>query len=355
MKIEKYWQQILNSIPDGITITDLKGTIIYVSRQIMEIFRASHEDEILGTKLIDWIHPDDRETALFYIMNASLGIPTNGAAEYRMIRQDKTAVYLESKGTTLRDDKGTSIGMIYSSRDISKRKKLETAQELSGKLKSIETLASGIAHDFNNILTVVRGHLSLIKEDDSINTNISYSIDEANKAILQAKNITRELYFMAKGGILVKEPFNIDILLKETANLIIQDPNIICEHLYNSDFTINADKNQITRVLSNIILNAKEAMPEGGKIKFKMGWIEGFKHKFLFPRKKYLSLSITDTGKGISDENLSRIYDPYFSTKSRGSGLGLFTSFSILQKHEGYLDVNSTINQGTVFTLFLPK
>ncbi len=355
MNIEKYWQQILNSTPDGITITDLNGTVIYISKQIKEMFRVRDEDEVLGTLLIDWIHPDDREKALFYIMNASQGIATNGAAEYRMVRQDKTEIYLESKGTILRDDNGTSVGMIYSSRDISERKKMETAQQLSHKLKSIETLASGIAHDFNNILTVVKGHLSLINEDSTDNPNVSLSIIEAEKAISQAKGITEQLYYMAKGGIPVRKPFEIDITLKTTADLIIRNPNIKCEHTYDSGYTINADKNQITRVLTNIILNAVEAMPGGGKITLNMGWIEGFKHKFLLPKKKYLFISIADTGEGISEENISRIYDPYFSTKSRGSGLGLFTSFSILKKHEGYLDVSSSKNRGTVFTIYLPE
>ena len=355
MDLNDHWQQIMTSSPDGITITDPVGKVIFVSNKIVQIFGAETDKEILGSNLIDWIHPDDREKALFYIKNAAEGIATSGAAEYRMVRVDKTYLYLESKGKPFKDNKNNILGMIYISRDTTERKKLETAQLQQSKHESMEALTGGIAHDFNNILTVIKGQLCLMKMDLSINDDSKLSISEVETAIDQAKRITDQLSSIAKGGIPIKSTFSLNKMLKGISSLIIQDSKIKCNFMYNdTSFIVHADKGQINRVLSNLILNAVESMPEGGDINLTMELIDGFKHKFLDEKIEYLLLSVADTGCGIPEEDLSRIFDPYFSTKSRGTGLGLFSSFAIMKNHKGHLTVSSNGNIGSIFTLYLP-
>lgn len=355
MDLEEHWQQIIKLSPDGITITDMKGEVFFVSDKIIQIFGARSDKEILGTNLIDWIHPEDREKAVFYIKNAAEGIPTSGASEYRMIRVDNSHIYLESKGRVFKDNNNNILGMIYSSRDITERKKLEITQLQQLKHESMETLSCGIAHDFNNILTVIKGHLSLIKMDLCPNEDSRINIIEAENAIKQAKLITDQLLSLAQGGLPVKSTFSLSKMVEEISSLIIREPGIKCNFMYNDDcFDVYADKGQINRVLSNLIINAVESMPEGGDINMTIEHIDGFKHKFLNEKIKYLFLSVTDTGSGISEENLPRIFDPYFSTKSRGTGLGLFSSFTIVKNHEGHLIAAANLNKGSVFSLYLP-
>ena len=355
MNLKDHWQKIITLSPDGITITDPTGKVLFVSDKIIQIFGAESDKEILGTNLIDWIHPEDREKAVFYIKNAVEGIATSGAAEYRMLRVDKTYLYLESKGRVFKDDKNNTLGMIYSSRDISERKKLEADHLHQLKHESMEALAGGVAHDFNNILTVIKGQLGLIKMDLSINDDSKSSIIETENAIDQAKRITDQLSSLAKGGIPTKSTFSLNKMLEETVSLIIQDSNIKCNFMYDDAcFNVHADQGQINRVLSNLLLNAVESMPKGGDISLNIELINGFKHKFLDEKTEYLFLSVTDTGSGISQKDLLRIFDPYFSTKSRGTGMGLFSSFSIMKNHGGHLIASSNLNRGSVFTIYLP-
>ena len=355
MNLKNHWQQILTSSPDGITITDTAGKVIFVSDKIIKLIGAKSDEGILGTDLMDWIHPDDREKAAFSIKNAAEGIPTSGAEEYRMIRVDKTCLYLESKGRVFKDDNNNTLGMIYSSRDITERKKLEINQLQQSKHESIEALAGGIAHDFNNILTVIKGQLSLIKTDLSINDDFKLCIIETESAIDQAKRITDQLLSLAKGGMPIKSTFSINKMVEEIVHIVIQDSNIKCNFRYpDTCFYVHADQGQINRVLTNLLLNAVESMPKGGDISINMGLVNGFKHKFLNEKNEYLFLSVTDTGNGISDENLQRIFDPHFSTKSRGTGLGLFSSFSIMKIHKGHLIAAANSDKGSVFTLYLP-
>ena len=355
MNLEDHWHQIIKLSPDGITITDMKGEVFFVSDKIIQLFGARSDKEIIGTNLIDWIHPEDREKAVFYINNAAEGIPTSGATEYRMIKVDNSHIYLESKGKVFKDNNNNILGMIYSSRDITERKKLEIAQLQQLKHESIETLTGGIAHDFNNILTVIKGQLSLIKMDLCTDEDSRINIIEAENAVEQAKLITDQLSSLAQGGLPVKSTFSLNKMVEEIASLLIQEPKIKCSFMYDKTcFDVYADKGQINRVLSNLIINAAESMPEGGDINIAIELINGFNHKFLNEKIKYIFLSVTDTGSGISEENMPQIFDPYFSTKSRGTGLGLFSSFAIMQNHEGHLIATSNLDKGSVFTLYLP-
>ncbi len=355
MDLTKHWQHIIKSSPDGITITDTKGKVLFVSDTIIQIFGAKTEKDILGTNLIDWIHPEDREKATFYIKNALKEISTSGASEYRMIPMDNTHLYLESKGKALKDFNNNIIGMIYSSRDITERKKLEKNHLHKSKHQSIELLAGSIAHDFNNILTTIMGHISLIKMDLTAKSNLHLNLDETEKAITQAKLITEQLSSLANGGSPVFSTFSINNLLKEVLELIIPDTNIEFNiSNYKSTINVYADRSQLNRVLSNLFLNAIESMPDGGKIETNISKIKGFKHKFLNDKNEYLYLSIRDTGKGISKKDMPQIFDPYFSTKSRGTGLGLYSAFSIIKNHKGHLIASSNPPEGSVFSIYLP-
>ncbi len=270
-----------------------------------------------------------------------------------MIRLDKKHIYLESKGKVFKDENNNILGMIYSSRDITERKKLEEDHLYKSKHQSIELLAGSIAHDFNNILTVIKGQISLLKMDLPIKSDSHVSILETEKAIKQAKLITNQLSDLANNGLPVLSTFSIYELIQDITGQIITDTRIDYSlNYYNKN--INADRVQINRVISNLLINSIESMPDGGKIDIDLVKIKGFKHKFLDDKSEYLCLSVKDNGKGISKKDMSRIFDPYFSTKSRGTGLGLFSAFSIIQNHKGHLTASSNPPDGSVFTIYLP-
>lgn len=355
MNLKNHWEHILKSLPDGITITDTRGVVIFVSDTLIRTIGADSDKELLGTNIKDWIHPEDRDKANFYIKNASEEISTSGAAEYRMIKLDKTYLYLESKGKVFKDKDNNILGMIYCSRDITERKKLEENQLYVSKHESIELLAGSIAHDFNNILTVIMGQISLLKMDLPAKNESRVNILETEKAIKQAKLITNQLLTLSADGFPDFSVFPIDELLEETVGLIFMGTdikyNINCS---NENISINADRVQISRVLDNLLINAIESMPDGGNIDIEILKTKGFKHKFLVDKTEYLCLSISDNGIGISKKDMPRIFDPFFTTKTRGTGLGLFSAFSIIKNHKGHLIASSNTTKGSSFKIYLP-
>lgn len=225
----------------------------------------------------------------------------------------------------------------------------------SNKLESLGILAGGIAHDFNNILTAAIGNLNLAKYEDNIHS-IQEHLDETERAILRAKGLTQQLLTFAKGGSPIKKAFSIAKLLRDSIKFILSGSK--CSTVFNisSDlWAINADKSQISQVLQNLSLNAAQACPNGGQIRIRA-------ENVVLPEISdmpcdagpYVKISISDTGIGISEENLVKIFDPFFTTKKSGSGLGLSTCFSIIRKHNGHITVESKLNRGATFSIFLP-
>src|SRR3989338_8093154 len=255
---------------------------------------------------------------------------------------------------------GTQIGEFIA------RKQVEEELQMMRNIESIGTLAGGIAHDFNNILTAILGNIYLAKlyiskKNISPIDEIFKRLRDSEESCMHAKELTGMLITFAKGGSPIKEPIEISKFLKETATLVIpSNLHITCEfdipaHLY----PVKADKLQIKQVVKGLVANAVEAMPNGGVIKVRTENITVGKNENL-PLKdgKYLKVSIEDSGVGIPEENLSKIFDPYFSTKERGSqkgmGLGLSICYSIINRHEGLITVDSKVEVGTTFHFYLP-
>lgn len=241
--------------------------------------------------------------------------------------------------------------------DITPRRRLEGEMLRASKLEAVGILAGGIAHDFNNILTVVLGNITLAEMDSGAQGAVVNLLRDAKRATLRARDLTQQLLTFAKGGNPVRSAVNLTELLSESAGFVMHGAKARCEYSFAPDlWPADADKGQLGQVVQNLIINSVQAMPEGGVVR--VGAVnvtvpsEGAPVQ-LAPGR-YVRISVSDTGVGIAPDHLAKIFDPYFTTKQQGSGLGLATVYSIAKKHQGHIEVASQLGSGTTFHLWLP-
>jgi PAS domain S-box-containing protein len=240
--------------------------------------------------------------------------------------------------------------------DITERKKMEEEHLKVAKLESLGVLAGGIAHDFNNILTAIIGSIGFAKLCISAEDNIYESLTVAEQAAFRAKDLTHRLLTFSKGGEPIRKVVSVPKLLKNTAGLVLSGSSALCEFMLKDDLSpVEVDEGQISQVINNILLNAVQAMPVGGKVRItaENKSIEA-NDGLPLTKGKYVMVSISDQGCGVPQENIKKIFDPYFTTKDKGSGLGLTAAYSIIEKHHGYLQVESEAGTGTTFSVYLP-
>jgi signal transduction histidine kinase/ActR/RegA family two-component response regulator len=246
--------------------------------------------------------------------------------------------------------------VIVVAEDITDRKMMEQEMIKAQKLESVGILAGGIAHDFNNILTGVFGGIQLAKMTCEPDSETHEILAEAEKASLRATDLTRQLLTFAKGGAPVKQITSIEEIIRESAGFALRGSKVRCEFSFPEDlYRVEVDIGQISQVVNNLMINANQAMPDGGVITIGAENLTIRDDKlFPLPKGDYMKFSVQDQGAGISEDNLSKIFDPYFTTKETGSGLGLATSYSIIKRHGGLIEVESEAGKGTTFNIYLP-
>jgi PAS domain S-box-containing protein len=224
------------------------------------------------------------------------------------------------------------------------------------KMESIGILAGGIAHDFNNLLATIVGNISLAKMMSQTDDKMSHILTRAENVSLRAKDLTQQLLTFSKGGVPVKKNVSIPKIIRDSVNLALRGSNVSCKFsLPDNIWSVEADEAQLIQVINNLIINANQAMPEGGFIEVSAENVKINPEANLpLESGNYVKITIQDQGIGISEENLAKIYDPFFSTKSNGTGLGLTTVYSIIKKHNGHIKVDSKIGTGTTFQIYFP-
>lgn len=240
--------------------------------------------------------------------------------------------------------------------DISERKRTEEDILKAQKLESVGILAGGIAHDFNNILTVILGNISLAKMNVKSGNKIFDLLSATEAASKRAQTLTMQLLTFAKGGAPVKEVYSIAKILQESSLFVLTGSKSKCDFsIANNLWPVEADAGQISQVINNIVINANQAMPDGGVIQIRAeNKLIEEKHNLPIQPGRYIMITIKDHGIGIPENYLSKIFDPYFSTKQTGMGLGLATAYSVIKKHAGHISVNSRPDYGTTFYIYLP-
>ena len=225
------------------------------------------------------------------------------------------------------------------------------------KLESLGVLAGGIAHDFNNMLTAIMGNISLAKLVGDSGAQAVKRLEAAENAALRAQELTRQLLTFARGGMPVKTAVKrLDELIRETAEFSLRGSSVGCAFDFAPGlWPVEIDAGQFSQVIQNLVVNAQEAMPAGGRIRIRADnqTIDARVQLPVAPGR-YVHVRVADSGIGIATEHLEKIFDPYFTTKKRGSGLGLAVSFSIIKQHDGHFTVESRIGLGTTFDIYIP-
>ncbi|HEX8947698.1 MAG TPA: ATP-binding protein [Dissulfurispiraceae bacterium] len=236
------------------------------------------------------------------------------------------------------------------------RQRLEEELLKAQKLESLGILAGGLAHDFNNLLTAILGNISIVKTYIHLEDNALKRLDEAERAAVRARDLTRQLLTFSQGGVPLKKTLLLADFLQESVGFSLRGTNIRCEcSILDSVWPVEADEGQINQVINNLVINATQAMPEGGTIEISCeNCILGEHSALPLKEGRYVKVSVRDHGIGIPGDHLPKIFDPYFTTKQKGSGLGLAISYSIINKHHGHIAVESKLGAGTAFHVYLP-
>lgn len=283
------------------------------------------------------------------------GEPVSNSVNENVTKSGRS-ILCEWTNTPLRDRDNTIMGVISMVQDITERREREQEQLKMQKLESLGILAGGIAHDFNNILTAILGNISLVRMKMSTQDPWYRQLEEAESASYRAKDLTQQLLTFSKGGVPQKKTMALEQLVRDSAGFAMRGMNVRCDFSFEKDLLpVDIDEGQIGQVVSNLVINACQAMPSGGELRIN-AWNTDITGDSGIPVRegRYVAISIQDQGLGIPEENLTRIFDPYFTTKQKGSGLGLAITYSIIKNHDGHIGVRSRLGAGTTFTIYLP-
>ncbi len=350
----------LASIGDGVITTDTKQKIVLMNPVAEEITGWS-QDEARGTTFSQVVQLLDQGRGRAVDSPVRIAIDTGEIIsldkECILVRKDGTRCNVSDSAAPIFDRDGSIIGAVVVFRDITKE--LLTQQELL-KMKKLETvgvLAGGIAHDFNNIISAIMGNIELAQYPMEPSSESYRQLDNAIKACHRAHEIALQLLTFSKGGRPIKKCTPIPRLIKESADFVLHGSKVICSYLFQENlWMVHVDQGQIGQVVQNLVLNSIHAMPNGGELNISCSNCRepSVLEKFNLPPGKFVRVDISDTGSGIPDEIIDKIFEPYFSTKHTGSGLGLAIVHSIVSKHGGAVGVSSTGDEGTTFSIFLP-
>ncbi len=263
---------------------------------------------------------------------------------------------LEVRAFPVFDDAGEVVMVVEYLRNITEHRRLEEELRRAHKLESLGVLAGGIAHDFNNLLTGILGNISMAKLTMAPGDRGLTGMDNAEKATLRARDLTQQLLTFSQGGAPVKRTASIEQIVMDSASFVLRGSNVKCEFAVpEAVWPVEVDEGQMNQVINNLIINADQSMPDGGIIETRIENLTVGANDIPGAKEgRYVRISIGDRGGGIPKENLQKIFDPYFTTKLKGSGLGLATVYSIMKSHDGHIRVESKVGEGSTFHLYLP-
>jgi len=351
----------VRSIGDGVIVTDAGGKIVLMNR-VAEDLTGWPEEEAVPKPLADVFQIISEETrqACENPVDKVLetGLVVGLANRTVLVARDGTERIIADSGAPIRPEPGANVvGVVLVFRDVTEERRIREELEKVEKLESLGIVAGGIAHDFNNMLGGILGCVSLARDGlDPADERTRDRLNRAEKACLEATELTRRMLTFAKGGAPVTEIVSVAELIDQTVAFALRGSNVVAEMVVpESLWSVEADPGQVSQVVSNLVINAKQAMPAGGVLTVRAGNVELAKEEVppLEPGV-YVKVSFEDRGTGIPHELLPRVFDPYFTTKHEGSGLGLATCYSILRRHDGHVTAESRPGTGSTFSIYLP-
>src|ERR1043166_1065821 len=353
----------LRSIGDGVVTTDVQGRIVMMNSE--------------AERLTGWISQEAVGKTLKSIFNTVVDLAAQAKAQqsgYRseaqsillnlpenatLVSRDGVERIIEEFASPIRDNKNEVAGVVLVFRDITERQRAEAERRKAETLEQLGLLAGGIAHDFNNLLTAIIGNISLasllLPPDDEMASRLV----DAKNASVRARDLAQQLLTFARGGTPIKRATSIGKLIQDTVSFSLRGSHSRSNFSFGADlWPAEIDPGQISQVIANMAVNADQAMPNGGMLQVSC---ENFHYTASttpqirdLPPGDYIQIKIKDQGVGIPEQYLDRIFDPYFTTKPKGNGLGLATCYSIVKNHSGLITVESEVHTGTTFHMYLP-
>jgi PAS domain S-box-containing protein len=351
-------QALVKASPLPIVIIDAAGKILLWNPAAEQVFGWT-EQEMLGNPL--QIIPADRKDEFLEIQKSIFRGEVVKATEAQRIRKDGSRIDISLSAAPLHDGEGAVIAGMGIFEDITDRKKMEVERLRVQTLQSIGILAGGIAHDFNNLLSVITGNIHLAKTSLQLGDKAFSKLNDAENVCEIAGELSTRLITFATGGDPIKRTMHLAGLVTGTVNAALKGSTVHAEFdLSESLHAVAIDEGQMQQVFHHLAINAKEAMPHGGTLSIRgENIIVSAQDNFPIREDLYLKIAVRDTGAGIPEENLARIFDPYYSTKDtfnqKGLGLGLAVCYSVIKKHGGLITVESQVGEGTTFLIYLPS
>ncbi len=353
--IERF-TQIADNAGEWIWEVDTNGMFTYSNRVVETIFGYQPEELVRKKHYSDFFAPEDK-----YILVKGFGEILKGRKPLKNyincnVHRNGRKVISECTAVPFYSPSGVFLGYRAVEFDITERKQLEEERLKVQTLKIVELLTRGIAHDFNNLLASILGNISVLKAMISDNRQSRRILDDAEHACILARTLTGKLMTFAKDSKTEKKTINICAFIEDTVTFALRGTTVASKFKFaDTKVAVEADEAQMNQLISNIVINAVQAMPQGGALDVDLSVVNVAEREIPgLGTGRYARISFKDTGVGISAENLGRIFDPYFSTKIRGSGLGLPTSMAIIKNHNGTIIAESELGKGTSLFVYIP-
>jgi PAS domain S-box-containing protein len=352
---EAKYSRLFDIAPAGIYEVDLTtGKLLSANDRMCEYLGVTKE-EFLNLTMWDFLNDESKEKVLERIDKILKGEAVPSIAESTITAKNGRELCL-LVNTKIEYENGQPVRTTTIAHDITEKKRLEQELLKAQKLESLGVLAGGIAHDFNNFLSGIMGNISLAKLEADQGENIIESLDEALRVTSRASALTRQLLVFSKGGAPIKKTASISEVLSDSTVFALRGSKVKCEFNIVADlWPVRVDLGQFSQVIHNLVLNAVQAMPQGGTIRLHASnaTLEALSGLPL-EAGRYVKISMQDEGLGIPKAHLSKIFDPYFTTKYQGSGLGLTMTYTTIHAHDGHIAVNSEMGRGTTFRIYMP-
>ncbi len=353
----------LDSISDGVITTNAEGHVIYLNAAAETLCGLSTEEA-------DGLPVEEFYRRAGAQVRRQADNPVRAVLASGMRAAPHDPAHLSSPGrpekviadnaAPILEPSGKMAGAVLVFHDITDRHRAAEELQKAGRIESLGVLAGGIAHDFNNLLTSILGNLSVARSGGELPIRAIDSLGRAEKACWRARDLTGQLLTFAKGGDPVRVSLELPPLIEQAVRSATSGSGVQLAFQFAPDLPqVEADQGQIVQVIHNLAVNAAQAMPGGGKLHVSMDVVHSPQglaaiEEVHQPASAYIEVKVRDTGTGIAPEHLSKIFDPFFSTRTNGTGLGLAIAYSIVRKHDGVIRVDSRPGGGSTFTIYLP-
>ena len=358
---ERFLAAILSNMQDAM-IVSRDGHIVFANEAAARLIGGNAPADVVGRRTLDLVHPDARVSAAERAQQLRAGPAQLPVTEERLVRLDGKSIDVEVASASFAEgDKLAAISMV---RDVTQRKLMERQLQHSSRMDAIGQLTGGIAHDFNNLLVVITGNLDLLESVLATNPKALGYAEMASKAAWRGAELTRQLLAFSRKQTLEPRVLDLNALVSETASLLRRTLGGQIEltvTLASDLWPALVDKTQFESALTNLAINARDAMPNGGKLIFETA-NKQLDASFTFQNEEvvpgdYVMIAVSDTGSGIPAEILSRVFEPFFTTKGegKGTGLGLAMIYGFVKQSRGYVQIYSEVGYGTAVRLYLPR